>query len=239
MRDQKKINEERYKRCREEHLCLWCGKPLDREGSLCSACVEKSKQRSKAYKQYYLSMGICPVCRKRKVTPGFKSCVVCRDNKAMKRMANKADPEKQKAQSIKRKKIRIERIENGICVVCGKQKAEKGFKTCPECRKKHKRYRKLYITKYQLSDRALWVSQGRCERCGSYDLQEGKKLCKTCYNNSLKSLEKGRSVVQKHRAEARAAQEAAELQMSAELKIQFRPRTIWERKNQKAGQTNE
>ena len=243
MSDQKKLNEERYKRCRENHLCLWCGKPLDREGSLCEACAEKSRQRTKTYKQYYLSMGICPTCRKRKVTPGFKSCVVCRDKKAMKRLAYKAEPEKQKEQSIKRKEIRAERIANGICVVCGKREAEKGFKTCPDCRKKSKQYRKLYVTKYQLSDRALWVSQGRCERCGSYDLQEGTKLCKTCYKNSIEALEKARSVVQKHRADARAAQEAAELQMSNELKIQFKPRTIWERKLQKLEreqrQTNE
>lgn len=239
MRDQKKINEERYKRCREEHLCLWCGKPLDREGALCSECIEKSRQRTKAYKQYYISMGICPVCRKRKVTPGYKSCMVCREQKAMKRMMNKADPEQKKAQSIKRKEIRIERIANGICVTCGKNKAEKGFKTCAECRKKVRKYRQIYISKYQLSDRALWVSQGRCERCGSYDLQEGTKLCRKCYQQSAEALEKARSVVQKHRADARAAQEAAELQMSNELKIQFKPRTIWERKNQKAGQTNE
>ena len=227
MRDQKEINRELYQKRREEKLCLWCGKPLDREGALCQSCVEKSRQRTKAYKEYYLNMGICPYCRKRKLTPGYKSCLHCREKNALMRLGKK-DPEQARQRSIYRKSKRIER-------------AEQGFKTCPECLRKQKKYRHIYVSKYQLSDRALWVSQGRCERCGSYDLQEGTKLCKEHYKQVCEALEKGREVSLGNKAAARAAQEAAELQKSHELMIQFKPRTMTERKQLKEqrGKTKE
>lgn len=229
MRDQKEINKEMYDKRRAEKLCLWCGKPLDREGALCKACIDKSRSRTKAYREYYLSMGICPICRKRKVSIGYKSCVICRENKALRRMKLK-DPLYAEAESRKRKEMRIERAEKGLCTSCGKNKAERGFKTCHECRKRNTKYRHMYITKYQLSDRALWVSQGRCERCGSYDLQEGTKLCKNHYKQVCEALTKAREVSLGNKAALRAEREAAELQKSSELKIQFRPRTIAERK---------
>ncbi len=232
MRDQKEINKEMYDKRRAEKLCLWCGKPLDRDGVLCQACAEKSRTRTKAYKEYYLNMGICPYCRKRKLTPGYKSCVVCRENKALRRMKSK-DPEKAKQRSIYRKSKRAERIDQGLCTVCGKRKAEQGFKTCPECRRNQKKYRHIYVSKYQLSDRALWVSQGRCEHCGSYDLQEGTKLCKKHYMMSCEALAKAREVSLGNKAAVRAAQEAAELQKSHELRIQYKPRTMADRKQLK------
>ena len=225
---------------RKNKLCLWCGKPLDRDGALCTACARKSNERTKAYKDYYLRIGVCPVCRKRKVTPGYKSCYPCREKISLRKKKIYSDPIKKEQRLQARKEKRAKLVEEGICTNCGKNKAEKGFRTCPDCRKKAKNYRKLYVTKYQLSDRALWVSQGRCERCGNDDLQEGTKLCKKCYAHSLAALEKGRAVVIQHRAEERAKQEAIEAQKMQEVKKMFHPRSIWERRNteNKQGENN-
>ena len=232
MRDQKEINKEMYDKRRAEKLCLWCGKPLDRDGVLCQACAEKSRTRYRLNREYYLKMGVCPYCRKRKVTPGRKSCLPCRENAAMKH-GSRSHPDLAKQKSIYRKSKRIERLEKGLCTVCGKREAEPGFKTCADCRRRQKKYRHIFVSKYQLSDRSLWVSQGRCERCGSYDLQEGTKLCKEHYKQVCEALEKGREVSLGNKAAARAAQEAAELQKSHELRIQYKPRTMADRKQLK------
>lgn len=232
MKDQKKTNQEMYAKRRKEKLCLWCGKPLDREGSLCIECNEKNKERSKANKDYYLKMGICPYCRKRKITSGYKSCFPCREQISLKRKQESADPERKGLLLQREKEKRKERLKNGLCTKCGKNKPENGYRTCAECRRKVKKYRKTYITKYQLPDRALWKDQGRCSRCGAEEQYEGFTLCKKCYEQSVAALEKARSTVFRHRAEERARQEEIEAQKQIEVKKMFHPRSIWERRNE-------
>lgn len=232
MKDQKKTNQKMYAKRRKEKLCLWCGKPLDREGSLCIECNEKNRERSKANKDYYLKMGICPYCRKRKITAGYKSCFPCREKKRIYRRQKQNDPEQNQKMLQRRKEIREDRFRNGLCTSCGKNKPENGYRTCAECRRKVKKYRKTYITKYQLPDRALWKDQGRCSRCGAEEQYEGFTLCKKCYEQSVAALEKARSTVFRHRAEERARQEEIEAQKQIEVKKMFHPRSIWERRNE-------
>jgi len=233
MRDQKESMKKLYAQRREKNLCLWCGKPLDRDGVLCSECTSKNRQHSKERRDYLLRIGICPICGKRKITEGYKSCLICRESSAMRMKQQKSEQQKEK-KSQYQKELRKERAKQGLCTSCGINKPEPGFKTCPECRRRKRNYRHMYVSKYQLSDRALWVSQGKCERCGSDDLQEGTKLCKEHYKQACEALAKGREVCFSNRAKARAEQEAAELRKSHELMIQFKPRTIYERKQQKA-----
>ena len=241
MKEQKDINKERYDRLREEHRCLWCGKPLDREGSLCVSCNEKGKKRTKANKKYYLQIGICPTCRKRKVSPGYKSCLPCREAKRLSRR-NGANPEQYERTLEQKRAKRVFRAENGLCTVCGKPNREAGeWHTCPECRKKQRDYRKMYVLKNQLPDRALWKDQGRCSRCGADEQYNGFTLCRKCYEQSAVALEKARAVVFKHRADERAKQEAIEAERIRETKRMFHPRTMIERRktNDKEGSEKE
>ena len=231
MKDQKKINQDLYAKRREERLCLWCGKPLDREGVLCRACADKDKERSKANKEYYLQIGICPLCRKRKVDVGYKSCLACREKISLKNKENRQDPEK-RAQILERaKEKRQKRIDSGLCTICGKNKPENGYRTCEACRKKHRRYRKIFITKYQLSDRALWKDQGKCARCGADEQYNGFSLCRKCYEQSTEALERARETVFRHRREERERLEALEAEKMREVKKMFHPRTMEERRN--------
>lgn len=165
------------------------------------------------------------------MTPGYKSCVPCRLKFSAKSKQDWGDSKKKEHYRQKKKELRQKRIEAGVCTKCGKNMAEPGFRTCIDCRKSMRNYRKIYITKYQLSDRALWKDQGRCSRCGADEQYEGFSLCKKCYMQSVEALEKGRNTVLKHRAEERARLEAIEAQKQIEVKKMMHPRTIAERRN--------
>lgn len=230
MSKQSEYQQQLCKTRKENNLCVWCGKPLDREGAICQACANKSKERSKERRDYLLKIGVCPVCGKRPITTGgYKSCVVCRTH-ASDREKNLRTKEKSEHLSIYYKQKRTARESQGLCTVCGKNKAEPGFKTCLDCRKKKRKYNHIYVTKYTLSDRELWKGQGRCARCGSEDMHEASVLCEKCYQNSCKALEKARAVSLGNKAKKRAEQEEAVLRKSHELMEQFKPKTLWDQR---------
>lgn len=230
MSKQTEYQRQLYKSRKENNLCLWCGKPLDREGTICQACANKSKERSKERRDYLLKRGICPVCGKREISEGgYKSCLVCRSH-ASDREKNLRTKEKSEYLSIYYKKKRNDREANGLCTICGKNPPERGFKTCLDCRKKKRKYQHIYVTKYTMADRELWKGQGLCARCGREDLHEGSVLCERCYQNSVKALEKARAVSLGNKAKKREEQEAAVLKRSHELMEQFKPKTLWEQR---------
>lgn len=70
-----------------------------------------------------LSNGICPICGKRQVTQGYKSCVYCR---------KKAASKKRERNSIKPTNIHKIWKEQGLCYYCGKER-EPGYRVCHEC----------------------------------------------------------------------------------------------------------
>ena len=231
MRDQKEINKKMYAKRREEKLCLWCGKPLDRDGVLCVECNNKNNERSRASKEFYLQIGVCPYCRKRKTTSGHKTCLPCREKISLRHKMNLLDPDKKERIRKKERDKRKRRLEEGLCTKCGKNKAETGYHPCSECRKKIRNYRKAYVSKYQLPDRALWKDQGKCARCGADEQYNGFSLCRKCYEQSTEALERARETVFRHRREERERLEALEAEKMREVKKMFHPRTMEERRN--------
>lgn len=232
MKDRNEYQRQLYEKRREENVCLWCGKPLDREGSICSECAEKSRTRAKERRDYLLRRGLCPYCGKNKIDPPYKSCTNCRE-KILRRSKEGRTEKRKQYDSMYRKKKREQYADAGLCTICGKNVPEKGFTTCIECRKKQRKYRKVYVTKYQLSDRDLWKDQGLCARCGSEGLHEGTTLCEKCYENSVKALEKARAVSLGNKYAKRAEREEKEREKERELKQRFKPRTLYEQKKQK------
>ena len=232
MRDQRELQKKLYDKRRARLQCLWCGKPLDREGSLCQACCDRCNTDSKERRKYLKKIGRCTKCGQNKATNGFATCNSCREKAARKARENRQN-NTEAANTVRayQKALRDKRRKEGLCTECGKNVPEKGFARCNECRKRQRRYRKTYYTKYQLSDRYLWKSQGKCSRCGSDDIHEGTSLCEKCYGVSCEALAKARKVVEGNRAKARAEIEAEEQEKMRFVKIQYKPRTLWERKN--------
>ena len=93
------------------------------------------------------------------------------------------------------KQLRLKRMSQGFCWICGKRKASEGRKTCPECAK--------MVTKSQYKRRARLRSEKICTYCGQKPIIKGSKLyCKKCANKAqrykrthwLKRLSKGSCV---------------------------------------------
>lgn len=109
----------------DEKKCLECA-ARDYESVMSSRerlgkdCYNESHARwAKNAHAEALKKGVCPICRKREVTPGYKSCAICREKRsAYKRI--RYEP-----------KGREKWVENGLCRNCGKPVKE-GYKVCED-----------------------------------------------------------------------------------------------------------
>ena len=88
----------------------------------------------------------------------------------------------------RRKEIRQEYYEKGICFDCKKRKIENGKKRCRQCLDKDA----LAHRKKHIPIREIGMSKGLCYQCVKEKATNGK-LCKSCYDKAAANLEKGRS----------------------------------------------
>ena len=149
----------------------------------------------KNYK-YYKDHGICPQCGAREHAPGRVRCEICLAQNAesvARRRSNEDSNEyvtrKNKMRYYNRS-IRSERKENGKCIWCGKHLSTYSSCFCPDCRVKNQRKNERRRSGIPRSEHPLY---GICYRCGKNPVISGRKLCHTCYEqsiNALKSAEK-------------------------------------------------
>lgn len=108
-----------------EGRCSRCGKHPAEEGhTVCKQCLEDMKfvnLQVKLKSAIAESVGICNVCKKRAARPGRKSCGECAEIAA-----------------ARRRNLRQQRFENGLCTECGKHKPIEKSKMCLECINKRK-----------------------------------------------------------------------------------------------------
>lgn len=55
---------QRYEERKASNLCTRCGKPLDRQGTLCTACKDKHTAYSRDIYKKLQAVGVCPRCGK-------------------------------------------------------------------------------------------------------------------------------------------------------------------------------
>lgn len=101
--------------------------------------------------EFYRSIGICPYCRKRKISDGAKRCIECKqlwDEYAKKRYKKKYE-EIKAYNRILQKRLKDKRIENGECSRCGKKLTDadtdfgyQNYKMCIACRQYYQSRRK-------------------------------------------------------------------------------------------------
>ncbi len=129
-----------YKRRKENGLCPRCGRKLDRDGHYCSTCLGKVRESRREDREFYRSIGICPVCRKAILYGDEKTCIECRTYYAIYREKhNLTNDQKEKYRNRfkeQRRNIYWERKEKGICTKCGKRKAMGGKSKCILCLEK-------------------------------------------------------------------------------------------------------
>ena len=183
-----------YKR-KEAGLCVECGKPLNGEKLKCRDCQERINANRKELAHWYQDNGICPECRHNNLMGDERVCPECSAKRYSQRIARyNANPEKFKARDrLEQKKIRTRRAEKGLCVYCGKVKADEGYKTCSKCRNKLKIKKRIRDAKKgsKLDVKREWVMNGKCWFCGE-PVYNHSKLCERHYNKSLEYAKKSK-----------------------------------------------
>jgi len=100
-----------------KNRCFKCGGILPSNSysnvpKLCSVCSSKTKEYKEKLRNDALKKGLCAVCHKKKVIPGYKTCKSCLSATYRRRIAN------------------------GVCGTCGKRPiARKSISQCSYCLK--------------------------------------------------------------------------------------------------------
>ena len=144
----------------------------------------------KNYK-YYKDHGICPQCGVREHAPGRVRCEIClAQNAESKQRQRDAENEEQRnerlsAVKIHHKKMRGNRKISEKCIWCGKPLSAYSTCFCPDCRIKNQKKNERRKSGIPRSERPLY---GICYRCGKNPVISGRKLCQTCYEQSINAL---------------------------------------------------
>lgn len=159
-------------------LCTECGKPLDREGKLCTVCKNKVYENQRKRYEFYKSNGICPVCGVNDIFEHESACPEC---KAKRQTRSEENGERHRQYQ---NALRAERVKNGLCAMCGKPTVDGKYR-CPECTEKLRKYERQRPKKYAKEN---WSADGRCAVCGGEPLVKGKRVCEKCYLRMLNSV---------------------------------------------------
>lgn len=179
-----------YKR-KEAGLCIECGKPLNDGKLKCRDCRERINANRKELVHWYQDNGICPECRQNNLMGDERICPECSAKRYSQRIARyNTNPEEFKARDrLEQKKIRARRAEKGLCVKCGKVKADSGYKTCTKCRIKARNTKRNKRKDCKVEQQREWVANGKCWLCGE-PVFNHTKLCEMHYEKSLEYIRK-------------------------------------------------
>ena len=136
-------------------------------------------------RQFYKSIGICPVCKKNKLWGTEKECPECTAKGyeyAMKSRARVGREHYNKTHAEWAKLEHHKRIEQGMCTRCGKRKSDYGYKTCGICREKDSRTRLL--SEPHRPNRSERYKQGLCYFCDN-PIKDGYKVCEKHYQMNV------------------------------------------------------
>lgn len=151
------------------------------------------------YYNYYKSHGICVTCGQEKAKRGRVRCWRCLIN--MKEHAaehrERQSKEEKEALLAKRRErasvLRSERREAGLCPNCGKERTDKKYVLCENCRASAKKSAERKRRKDGIMPAYMRGDGHFCFICLKPVEQEGKKLCKICLENSYINIKKARA----------------------------------------------
>lgn len=176
---------ELYHKRKAKGLCVECGKPLDRVGAYCVECCKTHSEDTRQQKHWYADGGICPTCRKNKLMGTEKNCPECRAKGAeyaTKRRNTQKDAYNKQHADWARSRY-AERVENGICIRCGKRPASDGKTQCQYCAEQRNKYYRDKRAKTRMNAEEKY-EKGICRFCNE-PVKEGYKLCEHHYQLNL------------------------------------------------------
>lgn len=77
-RKNSRATRERQEQHKADGLCIWCGQPMDRDGSYCNACAERISQKTKKIRMARAASGLCSRCGK-PTDAEHITCAACRE----------------------------------------------------------------------------------------------------------------------------------------------------------------
>lgn len=147
------------------------------------------------YYHWYKAAGICPKCKSAPVTKGRSACPNCLDAEAerQRRRRDFATDAEKKAMCDKASATKAalyqRRKEQGLCVACGKRKAQDRRVRCGICLAKERRAAERFKRKNGvMSIQDKWAEGCICGKPAMH----GKKVCEDCYVIFCRNAEKGR-----------------------------------------------
>lgn len=153
-------------------ICPVCGKrEIGPRATMCKQCNVKQNR------EYYVSHGICPRCKKQRLYNGEWACIECRaleSERFRRRYHENADFRERVLRTSNERHLRQweNRKNEGICGVCGRRKAAKGHSLCEVCMISKRNKQRMDIPR---SER---VSYGMCYICGEPLDREGRSCTK-------------------------------------------------------------
>lgn len=188
--EKRKVSKQNHYRNRIANgQCPRCGKVLDREGMYCSECTAKTRKYYHDNVKFFKEKGLCAYCGKNKVFGNEKTCPECRAYRAKYRQPPSEASRKKHNEASKRKYQ--ERKKKGLCVKCGKRKAEENRACCRICLDRHA------TKERERRPPKRYAERGLC-RCGK-PFMKGQRLCPECYQKSCESLKIARAAQDKER----------------------------------------
>ena len=173
----------------ENKICVKCSNPVDRDGVLCSECLEKQNTEKRADYKFYIGIGICPRCRRNRILGQERSCPECRAYEAnyMSKVRSKNREEYNKKMREYRRELTVKRKAQGMCTRCGKREAETGYSTCSICRIKSTTYKRNKYGHPNRSEERLEL--GICYFCDN-PVKPGLKVCEYHHNQNIEASKK-------------------------------------------------
>ena len=126
-------------------ICPRCKEKIDEKTVLCKRCSSIVNEKEKEKRKIFISMGICPVCKKEKLSNEKKQCELCRQKnyEIQKTISEKKKRKYRKTFNKKQKSLYKELSIKGICTRCKKEKALIGKKKCQNCLEKDREWHRL------------------------------------------------------------------------------------------------
>lgn len=183
----------RYWERKNNHLCVVCGKQNETDKALCPECRAKKNEYYRKNTKFYASLHLCTRCGKNRTFGEEKICPECRAIKATAQSLHGLTDEQKKNRYARRCRRYHERLQQGICTLCGRRSAVEGRAKCGICAAKSRERQREYQNRRKTGiPRTERVQNGLCYTCGSRLDREGKAMCSRCESISRKNLEKAR-----------------------------------------------
>lgn len=151
---------------------------------------------NKQLREWYESHNVCVNCGQRDAEPNKKMCFECSEKNAEKcRQRYYQNRENEIKGATERKRLlRQQRNEKGLCTECGKRPQYHGTKMCWSCRNKHQKQDKSRSEKQGRIPQELRGNGVFCYHCCK-PLCNGQKLCDECYRRNVQSIAHARQFI--------------------------------------------